>query len=88
MIWRISILMAVVDLAATASLWYYLADVGISGPFLYALSAAWIFSSARWRYCWSTSPLKSTAVPFPACAGAAPSTKRQPRESPLSNVAQ
>lgn len=44
MIWRISILMAVVDLAATASLWYYLADVGIRGPFLYALSAAWIFS--------------------------------------------
>ena len=44
MIWRISILMAVVDLVATASLWYYLADVGIRGSFLYALSAAWIFS--------------------------------------------
>jgi len=44
MIWRTSILMAFVDLAATASLWYYLAQVGIREPFLYALSAAWIVS--------------------------------------------
>ncbi len=44
MIWRTSILMAFVDFGATASLWYYLAEVGIRGPFLYALSATWIFS--------------------------------------------
>ena len=44
MILRVSRLMALVDFAATASLWYYLARYGIREPFLYSLSAAWILS--------------------------------------------
>ena len=44
MVLRVSLLMALIDFAATASLWYYLAEAGVRGVFLYTLAAAWIFS--------------------------------------------